>query len=156
YDEFEVRGTATTLSVDIHNGSFEKETRPRSVLRISVKVDGRSISWMDGQQLPPREWVHFQGSRCYRASLRTKRMSIWLYRPSTRAARWSKTENLSLDDAETVVVETDKTLYRADEPITALITSSLRDKMVVVDLARDSSVIRSERVQLHNGRGSIT
>jgi hypothetical protein len=73
-----------------------------------------------------------------------------------RGQMGSKTENLSLDDTETVLVDTDKTLYRAGEPITVLITSSLRDKMVVVDLARDSSVIRSERVQLHNGRGSIT
>jgi hypothetical protein len=68
----------------------------------------------------------------------------------------SKTERLSIDDEDAVVVETEKTIYRTGEPIDAVVTSSSRDLTVLVDVVRDSSVIRSEKVQLHNGRGSIT
>lgn len=68
----------------------------------------------------------------------------------------SKTESLSIDDDDTVLVETDKTLYGAGEPISALVTSSVADLHVIVDLARESTVIRSERIKLDNSRGSIT
>jgi hypothetical protein len=68
----------------------------------------------------------------------------------------SKVEQLSLDEDDTVLVETEKSIYQTGEPITALITSNARDLAVVVDLVSDQSVIRSEKLQLHNGRGSIT
>ena len=68
----------------------------------------------------------------------------------------SDIERLSFTDTKTVRVETDKTLYRRGEPITAFISATIPDETVVVDLARDSNVIRSERVKLHDGRASIT
>jgi len=74
----------------------------------------------------------------------------------SQGQKGTNTQDLSLDDGPMISVETDKALYRAGEPINVFITSSTPDKTVVVDLARDSSVIRSERVQLHNGRGSVT
>ena len=58
------------------------------------------------------------------------------------------------DDRETVRVETDKALYRAGEPFTAFVTSTVPDQTVVIDVVRDSSVIRSQRVKLRDGRGS--
>jgi len=66
----------------------------------------------------------------------------------------STVEQLSLDEDDAVLVETEKSIYQTDEPITALITSSARDLTVVVDLVSDQSVIRSERLRLHDGRGS--
>src|SRR6185503_17136648 len=72
-----------------------------------------------------------------------------------KGRKGSDTEDLALLD-ETLRVETDKTLYRRGEPITAFITAAMPDQTVVVDLARDSDVIRSERVKLHDGRASIT
>ncbi len=74
----------------------------------------------------------------------------------SRGQKGTETQNLSIDDGPTVLVETDKALYRTGDPVTAFITSSTPDKTVVVDLAHDLNVIRSERVQLHNGRGSVT
>ncbi|MDX6498173.1 MAG: hypothetical protein QOG23_1433 [Blastocatellia bacterium] len=74
----------------------------------------------------------------------------------SRGQTGSKVEQLSLDEDDAVLVETEKSIYRTDEPITALITSSARDLTVVVDLVSDQSVIRSERLRLHDGRGSIT
>ncbi len=68
----------------------------------------------------------------------------------------SKVEQLSLDEDDTVLVETEKSIYQTGEPITALVTSSARDLTVVVDLVSDQSVIRSQKLQLQDGRGSIT
>lgn len=74
-----------------------------------------------------------------------------------RGRKGSRTEDVSLDDSEMVRVETDKTFYRAGEPVTAFITSSVPEKRTIIgELAGGSSVIQSERVQLHNGRTSIT
>lgn len=58
------------------------------------------------------------------------------------------------DDKKTVRVETDKTLYRPGEGFTALVTSNVSEETVFVDVLRDSSVIRSQRVKLQDGRGS--
>src|SRR5262249_44993272 len=51
---------------------------------------------------------------------------------------------------------TEKALYNVGEPIVASITSSLPDQMLIVELANDSAVIRSERTQLRNGRATVT
>lgn len=67
-----------------------------------------------------------------------------------------KTEDIYLDETYMSSIETGKTLYRAGEPVTASITSSNLDETLLVDLLRDSNVIRSERVQLRNGRASVT
>ncbi|HXC71592.1 MAG TPA: MG2 domain-containing protein [Pyrinomonadaceae bacterium] len=73
-----------------------------------------------------------------------------------RGRKGSETEELDLVTDDTLRVETDKTLYRRGEPVTAFITSTVQDQTVVVDLARDLNVIRSERAKLHDGRASIT
>jgi uncharacterized protein YfaS (alpha-2-macroglobulin family) len=73
-----------------------------------------------------------------------------------KGQRGSRTQSLSIDDEDALALETEKTIYKAGEPINAVITSSSRDLAVLVDVVRDGSVIRTEKVQLHNGRGSIT
>ena len=74
----------------------------------------------------------------------------------SHGAKGSWTDDISFNESRKIVVETDKALYRAGEPITAVVTSSVPDDTVVVDLARDSNVIRSERLRLRDGRASIT
>ena len=64
-------------------------------------------------------------------------------------------EDLNLDKTYTTYVETDKTIYRAGEPITASITSTEPDEILLVDVMRDANVITTERVRLHNGRGTV-
>ncbi len=66
-----------------------------------------------------------------------------------------KTEDLSFSKSDIIQVTTGKALYRAGEPIIASITSTIQSETVFVDVIRDSSVIRSERVRLKDGRGSI-
>lgn len=68
----------------------------------------------------------------------------------------SETKELSVDDEPTVRVETAKTLYHVGEPITAVVTASTPEQIVFVDLVSESTVIQSERLQLHGGRGVVT
>lgn len=65
-------------------------------------------------------------------------------------------KELSLDNEQKVFVDTEKTLYSIGEPIVASIASSLPNQTLIVELANDSSVIRSERVRLRNGRATVT
>lgn len=66
----------------------------------------------------------------------------------------AKLEEILIDDESRVLLDTEKTLYRPGEPIVASITSSLPDQTLVVELAKDSSVIRSERFRLRDGRAT--
>jgi hypothetical protein len=68
----------------------------------------------------------------------------------------TKEENISLSDDPEIQVETDKTIYRPGEPINATVTSSVSDQTLFVDLARDGVVIRTQRVQMHDGRVMVT
>jgi hypothetical protein len=68
----------------------------------------------------------------------------------------TKEENISLSDDPEVQVETDKTIYRPGEPINAVLTSSVSDQTLFVDLARDGAVIRTQRVQMRDGRAVVT
>lgn len=67
----------------------------------------------------------------------------------------SEDKDLS-DNDEITRVETEKIIHRPGEPIVATITSSISEKSVTVDLYREASIIRSERVRLNNGHGSVT
>lgn len=67
----------------------------------------------------------------------------------------AKLEEFSVDDKSAVFVATEKSLYNAGESIAASITSSLPDLTLVVELAKDSAVIRSERVRLRGGRATV-
>jgi hypothetical protein len=60
------------------------------------------------------------------------------------------------DDEDEVRVETDKSLYRPGEPIVASITSSISDLRAVVDVARDTMVLSSQTVRLHDGQAQLT
>ena len=73
----------------------------------------------------------------------------------SKGLKGNREERISFDDEPIVRVETDKALYRAGDSITAFVSSSSPDASVLVDVLRDASVVRSERVKLHNGRGSI-
>ena len=75
----------------------------------------------------------------------------------SKGRKGSRTETITFDDddEQSVRVETDKALYRSGEPITAYVTSSVPEQNVVVDLFRESTLIRSELVKLHDGRGSV-
>ena len=66
------------------------------------------------------------------------------------------TEEFHFTDEPRVRVETDKTIYRPGEPVNAVITARGIDESVVVDLATEARLIRSERVRLRDGRATIS
>jgi len=68
----------------------------------------------------------------------------------------SKESHVSLTDTAEIQVETDKTIYRPGEPINALLTSTVPDQTMFVDVARDDVVIRTQRVEMHGGRALVT
>jgi hypothetical protein len=74
----------------------------------------------------------------------------------SNGASGSAKERVSIDDNSRVFVDTEKTLYRAGEPLVATITSNLPDQRLVVDLATDASVIRSRRVWVRDGRATVS
>lgn len=65
-------------------------------------------------------------------------------------------KDLSIVNEQKVFVDTEKALYGVGEPIVASIVSSLPDQTMIVELVNNSSVIRSERVRLRNGRATVT
>ncbi|HEX7332006.1 MAG TPA: alpha-2-macroglobulin family protein [Pyrinomonadaceae bacterium] len=74
----------------------------------------------------------------------------------SRGRKGTETEELYFNNEPRVRVETAKTIYRPGEPVTAVITSSGPEETVIVDLGGEAGLIQSERVQLRNGRASIT
>jgi hypothetical protein len=59
--------------------------------------------------------------------------------------------------ADTMIrVETDKTLYSAGDAVKVWLTSNQKDLTVILDVARDLQVIRSELVRLKDGHAFIT
>jgi len=61
------------------------------------------------------------------------------------------------DRAPEIRVETDKTIYRAGEPVRVEITASEPEMTLFVDVAaRDQSTFMSKRVRLRNGRAGLT
>src|SRR5262249_12680644 len=73
-----------------------------------------------------------------------------------KGRRGSKVDEITLSDDPEIKVATDKAIYRPGEPINAIITSSEAEQTVFVDVARADVVIRTERVQMHDGRAVVT
>src|SRR5262249_493645 len=59
-------------------------------------------------------------------------------------------------DSPAMRIETDKTLYRAGEPIKARLTSNSPSSNWIVDLMRGSRLLATRAVQLKGGRAEIT
>ena len=85
-----------------------------------------------------------------------ERASLNFLARDTKGATGRHQEDLHLDDHLAIRVETDKTLYREGEPIRAAITSSVSEVAMIVDVTREWKPLRSEMVQLHHGRASLT
>jgi uncharacterized protein YfaS (alpha-2-macroglobulin family) len=65
-------------------------------------------------------------------------------------------ESLSVSSSSWVRVDTDKTIYRAGEPVRAQLRASKADAQVFVDIMQDRKMIRSELIKLNNGRAAFT
>jgi uncharacterized protein YfaS (alpha-2-macroglobulin family) len=64
-------------------------------------------------------------------------------------------DSLSINNEKVVRIETDKTLYRAGEPILVELTAVGTDTVISVDLIKDRKIIRSKSVRPRNGRAFV-
>lgn len=68
----------------------------------------------------------------------------------------SYSERFYMRDQPALRVETDKSLYRIGEPVEVTLTSSESNAHIVLEVARDETVVHSEIVRLHNHRAVIS
>ncbi|HKQ99394.1 MAG TPA: MG2 domain-containing protein [Pyrinomonadaceae bacterium] len=73
-----------------------------------------------------------------------------------RGSSGRQTNSFWYSDNSIIRLETNKMFYRAGEPIRTLITGSEPEMKVVFDVWQGAAVLRSQVVQLHEGRASIT
>jgi hypothetical protein len=66
-----------------------------------------------------------------------------------------RNEEFSYEDKPAIRVTTDKSLYRAGEPLNVNIVSSEQNLNVMIDVSKEMQVIRSESVRLRDGRASL-
>ena len=65
-------------------------------------------------------------------------------------------DNIDLDEkVEQIRIKTDKTIYLPNENIEANIISTETDKIVFVDVVRNSNVVYSKRIKLGDGRATL-
>ncbi|HKC65179.1 MAG TPA: MG2 domain-containing protein, partial [Pyrinomonadaceae bacterium] len=72
-----------------------------------------------------------------------------------KGATARQTNDFSLSDHAVLRIETDKTLYRAGEPIKTLITASEPEMKAVVDVWQGPTSLQSKIVELHDGHASL-
>lgn len=60
------------------------------------------------------------------------------------------------EDAKAIQISTDKTIYRAGEPLKIEIVSTENDRDVYVDITRNLAVVESRLARLKNGRATLT
>lgn len=70
--------------------------------------------------------------------------------------RGFRAQEFSLSDDPEIRVETNKTIYRPGEPLTAVLTSTIANQTVFVDVARNDVVMQTQQVQMHGGRATVT
>jgi hypothetical protein len=67
-----------------------------------------------------------------------------------------RNEDFNYKDNPAIRVQTDKTLYRRNDPVVVNIISSEKNLAVILDVSRDFQVLRSEFVHLQDGHASVT
>lgn len=176
---FDLRVTKQPIHVYVLLGHDNNRTLPLEFYISTCYADGSPASTRINVTLNSFT-VDFQGSKQFRIgrslpAMRTNRYGLAKVRAgvprefddedklelrvSARDANnrtGTRNEEIGLNDSEMIDVETERTIYRPGEPLVASITSTLSNETVIVDVVRESTVIRSESVRLRNGRGSIT
>jgi hypothetical protein len=74
----------------------------------------------------------------------------------SKGAIGQQTNTFQYSDHAVIRLETDKMLYRAGEPIKAEILASEPEMKAVIDVWQGAAVLKSQVVQLHDGRASFT
>ncbi|HJR08223.1 MAG TPA: MG2 domain-containing protein [Pyrinomonadaceae bacterium] len=129
-------GTPASCEVKVAHTSARRESDrvPRT-----VKTNAYGVAKFVGDRLSEEEVDDDQISISFTAHDREGREgqhaeSIWLYSDS---------------DAPVIRIETDKTIYRAGEAITARISSEKEDAKIFVDVVSDNRIVSTESLRLH-------
>jgi hypothetical protein len=117
--------------------------RAQAMLR-TVQTNQYGVAKITGLMLPPR-----------RAQDNNK-IELQFAARDDKGLAGRHTEEFYPTDKTVVRVNTDKALYRPGEPVKVAITANVPELKVVVDVARDYAVLRSELIELHDGRATLT
>jgi len=134
------------VNVTLSNTDFDARLKKRDIITkplLTLRTNRYGVAKVSGIQIP-------------RDFEKEDEIQLMVSATDSNGRKGKHTEELRVDDDQMTSVDTGKTLYRAGEPIIVSITSTVPDETVFVELTRDSNLIRSERVRLHNGRGSVT
>ncbi|HEY0762671.1 MAG TPA: MG2 domain-containing protein [Pyrinomonadaceae bacterium] len=131
--------TVSNLTTQSYHKKREVITRPLLTLR----TNRYGVAKISGIRLP-REFEQ------------DEEVSLEVSATDSSNRTGTHTQDLDFDESYMTFIETGKTIYRAGEPIKASITSSGADETVIVDITRDSNVIRSERVRMRDGHAAVT
>lgn len=108
----------------------------------TVKTNSFGVAKVAGLTLPKRDG-------------RDSRVWIKLVARDSNGAQGEHTETFWLTSSPVLRVETDRSLYRAGEPLKVSITGSEPELKLSVDVAREGSVISSQIVEMHDGRAQL-
>lgn len=141
-------GTPARCKVDVtvSNSNFDSRFQKREITSkslVTVRTNRYGVAKVTGVRIPS-------------AFEQEDEIALTVSATDLKGRTGRRTEEINLDDRHMTTVETGKTLYRPGEPIIASISSTGPDETLVVDLFRDSNLLRSERVRLRNGRASVT
>jgi A-macroglobulin TED domain/Alpha-2-macroglobulin family/MG2 domain/Carboxypeptidase regulatory-like domain/A-macroglobulin receptor binding domain/Alpha-2-macroglobulin bait region domain/Macroglobulin domain MG3 len=134
------------VNITLSNTGFDSHYKKRDITTMplpTLRTNGYGVAKVSGMRLSP----DFE---------KEDELELTVSAVDSTGRTGKRTEDLRVDSTDMTSVDTGKTIYRPGEPIDVAITSTVSDEIVFVELTRDSEIIRSERVRLHNGRGSVT
>src|SRR6266404_2346235 len=131
------------ISISLKNDSERKPNQRQQAKRLVTLTSNRyGLARVSGLRLP--------------SALQDDDVELEIAARDSHGKDGFRKEEFTLDeDTNEVRVETDKSLYRAGEPIVASIISSVPNQVVVVDVGRDAVVLNSQIVRLFGGRSSV-
>lgn len=175
---FNLRVTKEAIHVYVIRSSYDSDINPDLPLEFYISAfyaDGVPARCKLDITIDSDERTELKRAPTLKRSLRTNRyglaktifripdtfnpdasLNVKVVASDSKESSGSAKEDFSFDDRGRVFVDTEKSLYSAGEPLVATITASLPDQPLIVELATDSSVIRSQRVLLRDGRATVT
>ncbi|MFL6212066.1 MAG: MG2 domain-containing protein [Pyrinomonadaceae bacterium] len=141
-------GTPATCTVAVSKPATDEAqttqgtTRAQATLR-TVQTNQYGVAKVTGLMLPPRREQD------------NNRVELQFAARDEKGSTGRHTEEFYPTDETVVRVNTDKALYRPGEPVKVVITANVPELKVVVDVARDYVVLRSELIELHDGRATV-
>ncbi len=107
-----------------------------------VKTNARGLAKISGLSLPKHDD-------------RTSRLELGLTAHDGKNRIGRHRENLWLDDGLAAQIETDKTIYRPNEPIEIQIKANAENALAILSITRDLEIVHSQAVKLRGGKAFV-